>query len=65
MMILAMKKTVPPLLSKHPRLSNYQRITGIRKHKDLRVALHQLLKADPRQTPLLWLAMPRKCEQAI
>jgi hypothetical protein len=63
MMILVMKKTILLLLSKHPRLSNHQRITGIRKHKGLRVALHQLLKAGPRQTPLLWLAMLRKCEQ--
>jgi hypothetical protein len=60
-----MKKTALPLLLKHHRLSNYRQTTGIRKHKDLRVTLHQLLKADPRQTPLLWLAMPRKCERTI
>jgi hypothetical protein len=58
-----MKKTILPLPSKRHRLSNYRRTTGIRKHKDLRATLYQVLKADPRQTPLLWLAMPRKCEQ--
>jgi hypothetical protein len=72
MTIPAMKRTNLPLLLNHQhRLSNHPRTLDTHKHKALKAALYQLLRADrlqvskggPHQIPLHWLAMPPKYEQ--